>query len=174
MSCPACQRAPRRSFICCWRAKGIGFFWSTARLFRATPFRRSSSGYRAPPASSDGSFSTRPGQRTVPPAKSEWLADAIHEGFSGVRPLQEALSEYHPKRDEHLTPLYDLACGLATLGPPPPETQALYTALIRKKEQTNRLIGTSASSVPMTEFYSPENVAQIRSQAAAATTAATS
>jgi len=98
---------------------------------------------------------------------AEWLADAIHEGFSGLRPLNAALAEYHRKRDEHFRAVYELTCGLATLAPPPPEIQALYAALIHNQEETNRLIGTFAGSVPIRQFYSPENVARIMSHAAA-------
>ncbi len=99
---------------------------------------------------------------------AEWLADAIHAGFSGARPLDEALAEYHRKRDEHLSPVYELTCGLAKLAPPPPEILALYMALIGNQAETNRLLGTFAGTVPIPEFYSPENMGRIMSQAAAA------
>lgn len=46
---------------------------------------------------------------------AEWLEDAIHEGLSGARPLNDALAEYHRKRDEHLRAAYELTCGLATM-----------------------------------------------------------
>jgi len=46
---------------------------------------------------------------------AEWLADAIHAGFSGARPLGEALAEYQRVRDEHFAPMYDLTCGMASL-----------------------------------------------------------
>jgi 2-polyprenyl-6-methoxyphenol hydroxylase-like FAD-dependent oxidoreductase len=99
---------------------------------------------------------------------AEWLADAIDEGLSGSRPIGDALAEYHRKRDEHLAAAYELTCGLATLGPPPPEIQALYAALIHNQPETDRLLGTFAGSVPIPEFYSPENVERIMSRAAAA------
>jgi flavin-dependent dehydrogenase len=99
---------------------------------------------------------------------AEGLANAIHQGFSGARPLNEALADYHRKRDEHLRPVYDLTCGLATLAPPPPEIQALYAALIGNQAETNRLLGTFAGTVPIPEFYSPENVGRIMSATAAA------
>jgi len=58
--------------------------------------------------------------------------------------------------------------GLATLGPPPAEIQALYAALIHNQPQTDRLLGTFAGSVPIPEFYSPENMARIMGHSAAA------
>jgi flavin-dependent dehydrogenase len=99
---------------------------------------------------------------------AQWLADAIHAGFSGARPLGDAMADYQRTRDEHLMPAYEMACGLATLAPPPPEIQALYGALIHNQAETDRLIGTFAGTVPIPEFYSPENVGRIMSQAAAA------
>lgn len=99
---------------------------------------------------------------------AEWLADAIHQGFSGARPLKETLAEYQRKRDEHLSAVYEMTCGLATLAAPPPEIQALYAALIHNQAETDRLIGTFAGTVAIPEFYSPENIGRIMSHAAAA------
>ena len=42
--------------------------------------------------------------------------------------------------------------------PPPLETQELFAALQYNQEQTNRFFGTFAGTVPMHEFYSPENI----------------
>jgi hypothetical protein len=56
------------------------------------------------------------------------------------------------------------------LEPPPPEIQALYGALLRNQAETNRLVGTFAGTVPIPEFYSPDNVARIMNHAAAAGT----
>jgi flavin-dependent dehydrogenase len=42
---------------------------------------------------------------------AEWLAKAVHAGFSGARPLREALAEYQRFRDEQFTPMYDLSCS---------------------------------------------------------------
>jgi 2-polyprenyl-6-methoxyphenol hydroxylase-like FAD-dependent oxidoreductase len=99
---------------------------------------------------------------------AEWLADAIHQGFSGAQPLSDALAEYQRKRDGHSVAVYELTCGLAMLAPPPPEIQALYAALINNQAETDRLIGTFAGTVAIPEFYSPENVGRIMSHAASA------
>jgi hypothetical protein len=52
---------------------------------------------------------------------AEWVADAVHAGFFGTRPLYEAMAEYQRVRDEHFAPMYDLTCGMAGLEPPSPE-----------------------------------------------------
>jgi hypothetical protein len=67
-------------------------------------------------------------------------------------------------------PIYEFTCGLATLEPPPPEIQALYGTLRHNQTETDRLVGTFAGSVPIPEFYTPENVARIMSHAAASGT----
>jgi len=103
---------------------------------------------------------------------AEWLAEAIHEGFSGARPLNDALAEYHRKRDEHFGPIYEFTSGIAALAPPPPEVQALYAALVHNPAESDRLLGTLAGTVPIPEFYSPENVARIMSHAAASVASA--
>jgi flavin-dependent dehydrogenase len=92
---------------------------------------------------------------------AEWLADAVHTGFSGARPLNEALAEYQRVRDEQFTPMYDLSCSLATLEPPSPEMLALYEALRTNSIERNRFFGTLGGTVPPSEYYAPENLQRI-------------
>jgi flavin-dependent dehydrogenase len=92
---------------------------------------------------------------------AEWLADAVHEGFSGARPLSEALAEYQRVRDEQFTPMYDLSCSLATLEPPSPEMLALDEALRTNSIERNRCFGTLGGTVPPSEYYTPENLQRI-------------
>jgi flavin-dependent dehydrogenase len=98
---------------------------------------------------------------------AEWLADAVHEGFSGSRPLNEALAEYQRVRDERFTPMYELSCSLATLEPPSPEMLALYEALRTNPIERNRFFGTLGGTVSPSEYYAPENVQRIISAASA-------
>ena len=99
---------------------------------------------------------------------AEWLADAVHAGFNGVRPLAEALAEYQYIRDEHFGPMYDLCCNMAALEPPPPEMQALYQALRDNPVERDRFFGTLGGTVPIPEYYAPENLQRISGGAAAA------
>jgi flavin-dependent dehydrogenase len=92
---------------------------------------------------------------------AEWLADAVHAGFAGARPLLEALAEYQRVRDEHFTPMYELSCSLATLEPPSPEMFALYQALRSNSIERNRFFGTLGGAVPPSEYYSSENLQRI-------------
>jgi hypothetical protein len=57
--------------------------------------------------------------------------------------------------------MYDLSHQFAMLEPPPPDMQQLFAALRNNQEQTNRFFGTLAGTVPIPEFFAPENVGQI-------------
>jgi hypothetical protein len=98
---------------------------------------------------------------------AEWLTDAVHAGFSGARPLDEALAGYQRIRDEHFGPMFDLCCDLAALEPPPPEIQALYKALRDNPVERDRYFGTLGGTVPIPEYYAPENLQRIAEGAAA-------
>src|SRR6516225_7012330 len=92
---------------------------------------------------------------------AEWLADAVHMGFSGARPLSEALAEYQRVRDERFTPMYELSCSLATLEPPSPEMLALYEALRTNPIERNRFFGTLGGTVSPSEYYTSENLQRL-------------
>jgi flavin-dependent dehydrogenase len=92
---------------------------------------------------------------------AELLAGAIDDGFAGRRPLAEALAGYERARNAATRPLYELTCQFATLQPPPPETQQLIAALRDNPEQAGRFVGTVVGTVPIPEFFAPENIGQI-------------
>ena len=92
---------------------------------------------------------------------AQWLADAVHAGFSASRPLTEALAAYQRVRDEHLTPMYEFNCGHASLQPPPPEILALFGALRYDPVARTRFFGTLGGTVPIPEYYAPENLQRI-------------
>jgi 2-polyprenyl-6-methoxyphenol hydroxylase-like FAD-dependent oxidoreductase len=92
---------------------------------------------------------------------AELVAEAVDAGLSGKRPLEEALAEYEQRRNEAALPMYEFTCQLAMLEPPPPEMQQLFAALRYDQEQTNRFFGTIAGTVPIPEFFAPENLGRI-------------
>lgn len=89
---------------------------------------------------------------------AELLADAIDDAFAGRLSTDEALAGYEQKRNEAVMPMYHLTCDLAKLQPPPPEMQNLFAALRDNEEQSGRFLGTIAGTVPIPEFFSPENM----------------
>jgi 2-polyprenyl-6-methoxyphenol hydroxylase-like FAD-dependent oxidoreductase len=60
---------------------------------------------------------------------AERCAIALNEAFSGARSFDEAMRAYQRDRDEHVLPMYEFTCQLATLQPPPPEMQHLLGAI---------------------------------------------
>jgi flavin-dependent dehydrogenase len=96
---------------------------------------------------------------------ADLLSEAIDDGLSGRRPLEESLAHYEQRRNEESMPLFELTCGFAALQPPPPEIQQLLGALRYDQEQTNRYLGTIAGTVPMPEFFAPENIGRIMAAA---------
>lgn len=92
---------------------------------------------------------------------AEWLAEAIDAGFSGRKPMEQALATYEERRNQSETPYFDLTTQLAALAPPPPEVAQLLAALCHNPEQRGRFFSMLAHGVPVQEFFSPENVQRI-------------
>ncbi|HET9496178.1 MAG TPA: NAD(P)/FAD-dependent oxidoreductase, partial [Chloroflexia bacterium] len=92
---------------------------------------------------------------------ADLLAEAIDAGLSGRRPLDEALGDYEQRRNEAVMPIYEMTHQLAGLEPPSPEMQQLFAALRYNQEQTDRFFGTLAGTVPIPEFFAPENIERI-------------
>jgi 2-polyprenyl-6-methoxyphenol hydroxylase-like FAD-dependent oxidoreductase len=92
---------------------------------------------------------------------AELLAAAIDDGFAGRRPPAEALAGYERARNEATRPLYELTCQFAALQPPPPALQQLIAALRGNQAQAERFVGTVVGTVPIPEFFAPENLGQI-------------
>jgi 2-polyprenyl-6-methoxyphenol hydroxylase-like FAD-dependent oxidoreductase len=92
---------------------------------------------------------------------AELLADALDAGFTGTRPLADALADYERIRNEKTRGLYELTYEFASLAPPPPEQQALFDALRTNEEDTSRFFGVVAGTVRADEFFAPENIGRI-------------
>ncbi len=100
---------------------------------------------------------------------AELLAHAVDEGLGGGRLLEQALADYERQRNEEVRPMYEFTHELAGLEPAPPEMQELFGALRHNQEQTDRFFGVVTGAVPIPEFFSPDNLAQIvRGEAATA------
>ncbi|HYI25370.1 MAG TPA: NAD(P)/FAD-dependent oxidoreductase [Thermomicrobiales bacterium] len=92
---------------------------------------------------------------------ADLIAAAIDDGFAGRRPLADALADYERRRNAAVMPMYQLTGQFAALQPPTPEMQQLFGALRQNQEQTDRFFGTIAGTVPIPEFFAPENLGQI-------------
>lgn len=94
------------------------------------------------------------------------LTAAVHQGLTGVRPMDDALADHQRQRDRAALPLYEMTCRSAALAPPPPEMQALLAALRGNPEQTSRFFGAMTGAVPVAEFFAPENIRRLVGTAA--------
>jgi flavin-dependent dehydrogenase len=92
---------------------------------------------------------------------AEMLAEALDESLSGRRGMDEALADYERKRNREVTAMFEHTCQLARLAPPPPEMIQLLEALRGDQTETGRFLGTVTGTVPIPEFFSPENVGRI-------------
>jgi flavin-dependent dehydrogenase len=95
---------------------------------------------------------------------ADLLAQAIDDGMSGRKSLSEALAAYEEQRNQRALPLYEFTCRLATLAPPQSDMLQLLDALRTNQEQTNRFFGLFAQTVPVPEFFSPDNMKRIFGQ----------
>jgi len=92
---------------------------------------------------------------------AELLTEAIDAGWSGRRPLEEVLADYERQRNEDALPKYELNCQMASFEPPTPEMQQLMVALLGNQAETSRFLGTIVGTVPIPEFFAPQNLQRI-------------
>ena len=97
---------------------------------------------------------------------AELCATALDRFFSGARPFESAMAEYHRARDARVEAMYEFTCQLATLEPPPPELQQLLQAAHGNQRAMDGFARMNAGTISPTEFFAPENVEAIMSTAA--------
>ena len=97
---------------------------------------------------------------------AELCATALGETFSGARPYEEAMGEYHARRDRQVLPMYEFTNDLATLAPPAPELQQLLSAVSGSQEAMDGFARVAAGVTSPAEFFSDENVGRIFAAAA--------
>ena len=91
---------------------------------------------------------------------AELLAAAIDDGFSGRRPLDEALAGYEQQRNEAVMATYELTCQAAALKPVTSRTIEFLAALKESPADVDRFFRIG-EEVPFSEFYSTENLRRI-------------
>jgi flavin-dependent dehydrogenase len=99
---------------------------------------------------------------------AERVARAVHAGLTGRENIDTALARCQQDREESSLGRYELNSQFAALQPPTPELQALVAALASNQPDTDRFIGADSGTVPVSEFFSPENLARIAGAAPAA------
>jgi 2-polyprenyl-6-methoxyphenol hydroxylase-like FAD-dependent oxidoreductase len=103
---------------------------------------------------------------------AELLTGALDDAFAGRRTFEEGMSEYQQSRDRAALPVYEFTDDFAQLRPPPPELQQLLAAMHGNQEAMDGFVSVQASTLAAPEFFAPENIAHIMSEAATASAAA--
>ena len=94
---------------------------------------------------------------------AERCAIALDQAFTGARSFDEAMSEYQRDRDEHVLPMYEFTCQLATLQPPPPEMQQLLGAIHGNQKAMDGFAQMNAGTISPAEFGAIVAAAQVSS-----------
>jgi flavin-dependent dehydrogenase len=92
---------------------------------------------------------------------AELCAGALDEAFSGARAFEQAMADYQRVRDEHVLPMYEFTCQLATLEPPPAEMQNLIGAIRDRQQAMDAFARMYAGTISPAEFFAPQNVAAL-------------
>ena len=92
---------------------------------------------------------------------AELCAIALDQTFTGARSFDDAMGEYQRTRDQHVLPMYEFTCQLATLEPPPPEMQQLFGAIHGNQKAMDGFVQMNAGTISPAEFFSPESIGAI-------------
>jgi 2-polyprenyl-6-methoxyphenol hydroxylase-like FAD-dependent oxidoreductase len=92
---------------------------------------------------------------------AELCTNALDQSLSGSRSFDDAMGDYQSTRDEHVLPMFEFTCQLATLEPPPPEMQQLLGAMHGNQEAMDGFARVNAGVTSPAEFFSEENVGRI-------------
>jgi hypothetical protein len=71
------------------------------------------------------------------------------------------MAGYQRVRDAAVLPMFDLTCQFATLEPPTPEMQQLFDAMQGNQEAMDDFVSVLAGTLPVSEFFAPENIERI-------------
>ena len=98
---------------------------------------------------------------------AELCATALDESLDGRRSFEDAMGAYQSARDARVMGVYEFTTQLATLEPPPPETQQLLGAVHGNRDAMDAFASVVAGTLSPGEFFSPEHIGQVMGAAAA-------
>jgi 2-polyprenyl-6-methoxyphenol hydroxylase-like FAD-dependent oxidoreductase len=93
------------------------------------------------------------------------LADLVDEGGGD---LAGALAEFENRRNALSVPLFQFTSEMARVEPPTQEVIDLFVGLSQSQDDIDRYFGVFAQTVPVSEFFAPENLQRIGAAAAPA------
>jgi 2-polyprenyl-6-methoxyphenol hydroxylase-like FAD-dependent oxidoreductase len=87
-------------------------------------------------------------------AAADLLAQAIHDGLTGARPIDDALSDYQQQRDAVTANGFDLTLRTARLAPLSPKLDAFYRYAADRPDVIDHIFGVLGGTIPLTELAS--------------------
>ncbi len=100
---------------------------------------------------------------------AEFLAEAVDDGSSGKRQMDEVFADYESRRNKATRPDYREDLQAARLEALPPEAAYLRAALRRRPEDATRFAMAQEGMIDREEFFRPENIGRIMAVAERAT-----
>jgi len=94
------------------------------------------------------------------------LAGAVDDGRGGD--LDDALAGFEERRNAVSVPLFQFTSEMARLEPPTPEVIDLFVGLSQNQDDSDSYFGVFAQTVPVVEFFAPDNIQRISAAAAPA------
>jgi 2-polyprenyl-6-methoxyphenol hydroxylase-like FAD-dependent oxidoreductase len=89
---------------------------------------------------------------------AELCVNALDQTFTGERSFDDAMGDYQNTRDADVLPMYEFTTQLATLEPPPPETQQLLGAIYGNQKAMDQFVQMNAGTISPAQFFAPENM----------------
>ena len=96
---------------------------------------------------------------------AEGVSAAIDDAFAGRRSYDDAMAAFQRARDDESLALYEFTCEFAKIEPPPAEMQQLLAAVSHSSEASDDFVSVMAGTLPLPEFFGPDNVARIMREA---------
>jgi flavin-dependent dehydrogenase len=97
--------------------------------------------------------------------EAERCAEGLDQVFGGARAFDEVMAEGQRARDEHVGPMYDFTCQLATLEPPPPEMQQLIGAIHGRQAAMDAFVRMNAGTISPQQFFAPQHIGALMAAA---------
>jgi flavin-dependent dehydrogenase len=93
---------------------------------------------------------------------AELLAEAIHDGLAGRRPIDEALAGYQRRRDELTADGFGLTLITARLAPLTARLEAFYRAAAEQPELSRQVFGVLSGALPAAGVYPGRHIETAR------------
>jgi len=89
---------------------------------------------------------------------ADLLAEAIHDGLVGDRPMDDAVADYQHRRDVLTSNGYELSLSTARLAPVSARLETFYRVAAELPEVVHDIFGVLGGTVPIADVYSDERI----------------